>query len=314
MGESIDFDYLISILLTIFNQLFEKKTRDEINAVGNHVEKVAKYSKKLRELSYDSKLYKDDDIANDFGDDSDDEEEEDEEFDDENDGTCFNSNISKAFNIFFFIETINNATDKYKEKKKQMKDEHKVAYDVFTANSAHIEIEFKDQLHKVYFMIQPACRYLDVNKKEQFMDNVNRGTANEKITDLMASTHGMFDVMDHMSNLKVKCPFVNQSLLQICRDICLIIIAIINFFMLALYEIKVEETKGTVSKWSGAKITLQILGGLHIAFSFFLIILWFILDGRLIITQSWRDLFQGYKKFLMNRVDVTNSKENEVWD
>jgi len=124
----------------------------------------------------------------------------------------------------------------------------------------------------VYFMIQPACRYLDENKKNQFMDNVNRGTANEKITDLMASTHGMFDVMDHMSNLKKKCPYINQNFLQYVRDFCLILVAIINFFIFALYDIEVKNTKGTVKRWSGSEITLIVLGGMHIGFSAIMII------------------------------------------
>jgi hypothetical protein len=140
------------------------------------------------------------------------------------------------------------------------------------------------------------------------MNTVNRGTANEKITDLMASTHGMFDVMDHMSTLKRKCPFITQSLLKGVRDICLVIIAAINLFIFALYDIKVENTTGKVDRWSGSNTTLQIMGGLHIGFSFVMIILWFILDGKLIMTERWRKLFQNFKKFLMNRIDTTSRK------
>lgn len=58
----------------------------------------------------------------------------------------------------------------------------------------------------------------------------------------------------------------------------------------------------------------MILGGMHIGFSFIMIILWFILDGKLIRTEAWRQLFQKYKKFLINRIDHTNPRENEVWD
>lgn len=294
MGESIDFDYLMNVLSEIFwGDLFSKEEVDEIQKIPSHSEKVARLSKKLRENSCSNEG----DV-----------------------GTVFNELVSEAFNIFFFIETINNELDankdanKYREKKKEMKEKQKIAYDVFTANSAHIEIEFNDNLHKVYFMIQPACRYLDDNKKSHFMNTVNRGTANEKITDLMASTHGMFDVMDHMSTLKRRCPLVTQSLLQLVRDICLAIIAAINLFIFALYDIKVESTVGKVDRWSGSATTLHIMGGLHIGFSFVMIILWFILDGELIMTERWRKLFGNFKKFLMNRIDTTSPKENEVWE
>jgi hypothetical protein len=139
MGESIDFVYLIDVLSDIFwKDLFSKEEVDEINKIPSHSEKVARLSKKLRENS----CLKEGD-----------------------EGTVFNEQVSEAFNIFFFIETINNeldaneVTNKYREKKKEMEEKEKIAYDVFTANSAHIEIEFNDNLHKVYFMIQPACRY-----------------------------------------------------------------------------------------------------------------------------------------------------------
>jgi len=32
------------------------------------------------------------------------------------------------------------------------------------------------------------------------------------------------------------------------------------------------------------------------------------------MTESWRSLFQTYKKFLINRVDHTSGKENEAWE
>lgn len=203
----------------IFKQLFPSTTNengdDKNKDKGNVQERIKEYSIKLREIGL-NKIDKDktENKPNKDDEEDDDSEDEDEEEEDDEDGanddeslkyTCFNSNISKAFNIFFFIETINEETDKYKEKCKSMSEDDRVAYEVFKDNSAHIEIDFKDNLHKVYFMIQPACQHLDQNKKNHFMDNVNRGTANEKITDLMAKTHEMFDVMDHMSKLKYRC-------------------------------------------------------------------------------------------------------------
>lgn len=129
MSSNIDFEYLIRILVDIFKSLFADY--DEIK--NNSANEVEAFNKKIRNQ------------------------------------TTFDAPFQEAFNIFFFIETmVNNEKSDYRNKIKELTGLKKTAYEVFKANSAHIEIDFHQGLHKVYFMIQPACHYLDDNKKKSF--------------------------------------------------------------------------------------------------------------------------------------------------
>ena len=260
MSSNIDFEYLIRILVDIFKSLFADY--DEIK--NNSANEVEAFNKKIRNQ------------------------------------TTFDAPFQEAFNIFFFIETmVNNEKSDYRNKIKELTGLKKTAYEVFKANSAHIEIDFHQGLHKVYFMIQPACHYLDDNKKKSFQDTSKRETNNEKITFLMLEAPKYFDIMDHMSRLMKKCAIANQDTFKYVRDICLILALTLNIFIFVLYEVDVTNGVGIiVTRWSGTQTALYILGGLHILFSVLMIILWFVVDGKIDLMNQWRDKILFYKKNL----------------
>lgn len=150
IGSNISFDTLISKLVLqfkdIFKGVFKETGSKQVKNISSYASHLEKEVKKIK---------------------------------------FFGEEIEEAFNIFFFIRTINDRTQVYKEKIKELTGFELMAYSFFEKHSAHIEIVFKGDIHKVYFVIQPSCRYLDENEQKTFIDEVKRETANEKITDFM---------------------------------------------------------------------------------------------------------------------------------
>ena len=99
----------------------------------------------------------------------------------------FDPRLTEAFDIYFFIQTINDATDSYSKDIKALTGIGLLTYKFFDYHSAHLEILFYKDLQRVYFVIHPSCRYLDKKSKDNLMETVNRDTANDKLTSFMAA-------------------------------------------------------------------------------------------------------------------------------
>ena len=59
------------------------------------------------------------------------------------------------------------------------------ALEFFKCHTASIEIVFKNDLVHVFFPIQPVCRLLSMNSRDNLMLNVNRDSPNDKISGLV---------------------------------------------------------------------------------------------------------------------------------
>lgn len=153
----------------------------------------------------------------------------------------FENDFSEAFEIFFFIQNIEDTTGFYKKQLKELKSTQKLAYEFFSSNSGQIEIIFQGTIQKVYFMVHPICRFFDANQKKLFLDNVKRDTPNEKITDLMTQAPMMFDRMDHMSLLRTKISFISEGSLNLVRDICLLNILVINLYIFFTFRKSIDH-------------------------------------------------------------------------
>lgn len=124
-----------------------------------------------------------------------------------------------------------------------------------------------------------------------------------------------FDIMDHMSRLMKKCAIANQDTFKYVRDICLILALTLNIFIFVLYEVDVTNGVGIiVTRWSGTQTALYILGGLHILFSVLMIILWFVVDGKIDLMNQWRDKILFYKKNLNKSNESSSEYEMKVFE
>lgn len=150
----------------------------------------------------------------------------------------FDNEITDSFDIYFFIETIQNFTIKIKDERlfyyKSLFDKKtKRAWEFFEQNSSHIEIIFNDKIEKYYFPIQPANRFVSDVWKNQFLDECKRSSPSEKLTDFLSHVNMLIDQMDHMVCLRTGLYgiSVNPSLLETFRLVYLLLAASINTIM-----------------------------------------------------------------------------------
>jgi hypothetical protein len=210
----------------------------------------------------------------------------------------FEEEFSEAFQIFFFIQNIEENTGLYKKVLKELKPQQKLAYDFFLQNSGHIELIFQGNIQRIYFMIHPICRFLDDNQKKLFLDNVKRDTPNEKITDFLTQAPSMFDRMDHISILNSRISFFSEGTLSFVRDVCFFIILCINLYIFFTFRKRVDHMSYVTESNDYSNLILFILGVAHIVTSSFMIFLWLFLNAKLVLMEGWRERFNRYKKML----------------
>ena len=107
-----------------------------------------------------------------------------------------------------------------------------VAYKWFLDNSRHIEIIFEGDLLKIYFPIQPACFFLPSFNKITFLDNVNRDTPTDKVTEFTKDMPRFIDLMEHVSNMRTKYFSFNQDTIVRYRVLYIFMAILINGFIL----------------------------------------------------------------------------------
>lgn len=93
----------------------------------------------------------------------------------------FSELIRETFNIFSFIQIINDHSNHYISKISSLRGVTKHSYSFFKAICGHIELVFEDKLQKVYFIKHPATRYLHSKHQIQVMNSLNLTNTNEKL-------------------------------------------------------------------------------------------------------------------------------------
>ena len=88
----------------------------------------------------------------------------------------------EAFNVYILLITLSNYNQYVKSILKNTTEEDLVnALEFFQYHTSSIEVLFKGKLARIYFPVQPICRYLPENTKIDFLTNVCRDSPNEKI-------------------------------------------------------------------------------------------------------------------------------------
>ena len=109
--------------------------------------------------------------------------------------------------------------------------------------------------------------------------------------------------MDHMSNLRSKCLAVSQNSFKFVRDLCLFIVFVINLFVFVFYEKEVKDNLASTESVSFTHLFLQISGIMHMFFSVLMLMMWLVLNGKLILMDGWRKKFSVHKKNLMKLIE-----------
>lgn len=93
-------------------------------------------------------------------------------------------------------------------------------------------------------MIHPFCLILNSSQKQTFLSRLKKSYWNQKITDFIAESSSMFDLVDYMSNLRKKCSLISQGTFNFVRDTCLVLVILINIYVFAFFEKDVRANIG----------------------------------------------------------------------
>ena len=208
----------------------------------------------------------------------------------------FEDDLVDAFEIYFFINTINDLSGVYTNRIRSLKGVKKLAFDFFRTFSDHIEIVFMNNLQRVYFIIHPACRYLSDIKKSDFMNSVNRDTPNDKLTGMMDAATELSDIMDHLCSLSNGRIKISPKILDTLRFISLCVSFSINLIIFIFFKKKVIYSKSYISEdFNENHIAMRILGLTQVICGVLLLIIWGIIEGPMVVMNGFRKKFIEYR-------------------
>lgn len=220
----------------------------------------------------------------------------------------FEEDMTEAFDIFFFMQTINENTSLYHDDIKHLDKLQKKAYDFFSKNTGTIEIIFEDQLQKVYFMKHPTTNYLDKEHKVELMNKVRRDNPNEKITDFFSETPILFDKMNHTFGL-AKDYKLKAIYLSILRNMTLILSVIICFYIYLEFDLEIEQQVVINTKRQALTLFFQVCQILHLAMSALMVIMQIMIKSQLILMDKWRIYFSKFRIMLRQVAKDDNLKD-----
>lgn len=223
--------------------------------------------------------------------------------------STFGFEMIEGFEVYFFIQTINDCQGAYRSFISAMKEHEERAYNFFKENSGHIEIIFQDRLQRIYFIKHPACNYLAEEEKDSLMNTVRRDNPTEKISDFMKATPNFFSSMDHLFRLakrwKIK-PVYQEKV----RNTALVISFMINIYMFVSFEKKIVNNRAYDHDRFYPPI-MTILGVSHTCCGLILIFLQFIIGSKIILAKAWREKLDLLQKRILREMNEQD-KETQI--
>ena len=135
--------------------------------------------------------------------------------------------------------------DKYLKVRFEMKDTKFSKYELdlykrtmkyFKINTKSIEIINKlNQIQILFFAIPEVCKYLSESTMENFLENVKRDGANDKISGLLKKANDFIDEMSHFKFIMTNIPIKVDTMFARCRWIVLLFAFSINLLILFDY-------------------------------------------------------------------------------
>jgi len=223
-------------------------------------------------------------------------------------GKVFDARFSEAFEIFFFLATINDHTGCYSRAIHELRGVEALVYAFFASHSATIEIVFKDTIQKLFFVVHPACKFLDDDEKNLFLDSANRDSAVAKLKDFITEAPRLFDRMEHLANLKSCVPIVSEQLFRRARNLCFLIVLTINFYMFFSFEKEVRQNEMQLNIGTVGETILRVLGICHILMCLVVTAIWCVLNGKLVILDGWRVRFHQVRKYMLSLEENEHNK------
>ena len=223
----------------------------------------------------------------------------------------FNEDVQDAFDLFTFIQIINDHCSVYRSRLSSLGEREKEAFEFFEHVSGHIELVFQNKLQKVYFIIHPACGYLTEKTQTQLMNSVRRDNANEKISDFLNGVPPLFDRMDHNFKLAQNCG-IKPDLLKFINDLCFIVAWGINGIMFFTFEKQIVNGFSETILSRTEKYILMGIGCVQVTLVFMMIVLQFFIHTRYIYFAKLTDSMREFKKKFILLADSEEPENQRI--
>lgn len=182
-----------------------------------------------------------------------------------------------------FCKEREEALQLYERKKgftfKTITEEDLLTYKFLNKICAKVEVVYAGKLVNYYFQTLPKSFYLSDDTKREFLKNVDRSSAERKVSELMASVKYFEIEMDHnqekYKNFYFFYRFYSNKTIHVLELICLLFCLVINVILLTHYE----EHKKFKNKFSN---TIIVLASFEIGVSAISLASWVFLNYSLV--------------------------------
>jgi hypothetical protein len=220
--------------------------------------------------------------------------------------THFNDSTTEAFYLYILLRTLGDYNERIAMIIKSSTDtDTEDALQFFRFHTASIELLFNGKLVRVYFPIQPICRFLSKNSRSLLMMSVSRDSPNDKIMGLVNGAPTLFDEMHHLAYLGSMPISISAKRLNKIRDLSTILAFFINFWIIYSYSIILgSERKAEVENEDilPVQTIIDISGYIQIGTSVLMLLMWLIINSPLILKQKWREAVK------INRFQLSQNK------
>lgn len=222
----------------------------------------------------------------------------------------FDEEILHAFQNFFFLQIISEDSRRLSNLKNNLSPEDLMAYQFYEQNSGCIEIVFKGDIQNYYFPIHPACHHLFEEKKDEFINEYNRESPNEKMIQFMRASKEFIDLMDYTIMSKTrKIPITTMTFTRV-RDFLLYVSVIINVYMFVFSHHQIEHgMSGNVFWLKYSDIVMEVLGILHLFLASLNFLVWLYVKGPIVQMDAWRRKLIDIKSTISSKLENGEDKE-----
>jgi hypothetical protein len=211
----------------------------------------------------------------------------------------FDEETYSSFNLYIFIQTL---SDRLPECRKAVA-EHKEPYlavmmQFYKTSVGSIEVNFQDQLIRIYFPIHPICSQIE-ERLPEILDDVPRENIPEKQAGFLKKMDDVFERMEHFESLSWSPIPLNSTTIFVLLSICNLLVLFINILIVAQsvrhfsgYQRTVAaylpQFFGNVGLVVDMNMVILYLGIAQISLFALILWTWVVIEAPLVVQAAWR--------------------------
>jgi len=144
-----------------------------------------------------------------------------------------------------------------------------IAFNFYKSYTKSVEILFRDgYIYRVFFPLQPVCKHLSSESKENFSNNISRSSQKQKLIGLIQEMSNFFNEMEYLSylhNLPIK--FTTKWTRRF-ENIATVVAIMINYLILTNFKRLIRHDLTVIAEIDhSTRSWLKYLGLTHLLLS-----------------------------------------------